>query len=104
MSDGQADWADSMDVVMLQEKIKTLRKRLAERDKEIERLLSAAEDEAVFGDHNLIPSYKAEIERLRGAGLDLIQKVNFMGLSVTLDDDVIDAIEDFEQALQGKSE
>jgi len=46
----------------------------------------------------------AEIERLRGAGLDLIQKVNFMGLSVTLDDDVIDAIEDFEQALQGKSE
>jgi len=43
MSDGQADWADSMDVVMLQEKIKTLRKKLAEKDKELKETQSKLE-------------------------------------------------------------
>lgn len=33
---------------------------------EVERLTAAAEDEAVYGDHNLVPSLQAEVEALRG--------------------------------------
>lgn len=45
---------------------------LSERDQlraEVERLTAQGEDEAVLGDHNLIPSLQAEVEALRAAAL-----------------------------------
>lgn len=49
----------------------------------VERLKRAGEDEAVFGDHNLVPSLQAEVERLRG----LLRKI-------LADDDQVELLAD----------
>jgi len=48
---------------------------IAVLEEKLARIESAEDDEAVFGDHNLIPSYKAEIEQLKATNKSLREQL-----------------------------
>jgi len=55
---------ETVDVQALMKEVSELRVKSAELEAKLDEIESAAYEEAVLGEHNLIPSYRAEIAQL----------------------------------------